>query len=762
MESQPAQRFRVGDWLVDPRLDEISRQGTTVKLVPKTMSVLCCLARRAGDVVAQEEIEKGVWPDVVVTPSSVYQSIADLRRALGDDKQQPAYIVTVPRKGYRLIAPVVLDVAEEPAPVAPDLPAAAPRRQPLVAWVAAGVVAVFSVGLFFVLRESGTSDTVAEPKSIAVLPVADFSEDGKGTPFADGLTEEMLNTLAQIPGLRVTARTSAFVFKDRKEDVRKIGRALGTRYVLEGSVRRDNGRIRVTAQLIDAQNGYHLWSKTFDRPIGDVLAVQEDIANAVAESLQVTLNGESKIQLAARRPVKVDSYELYLLGRHYQLQRTPESMVKAVEYQQQAVAADPRFALAYAGLADAHMATFYYSNRPLSEVERAIEPLLAKGLEINPRLPELYTARAVLRTEQWQLESAEQDLKRAIALNPNYADAYVRLGASYEYAGRPRDALSAYSKAQELDPLHFILHTRRCLTYQNLGRYTEAAAACDRAIELERAPPNAYWARGLIALSSGNLPDAIAGYREALSRSPKRVDLLGQLGWLYLDVGLPDQAAKQFDQAVAVAGVGPNFAYLAQTRLFLAKRDFAAVRKRLAPPAATRDADAESLLDFARLEFATGRSNEARAYYERAIKASDYEYARLFNVWNTRWGLSDVLTLALGSEAAGDRARAARYLEELSAYLDKLERNGQVWHGLHYLRADVRAMQGRIDDAFAELEKAQRLGWHRSWWPQFDPSLASIRSDPRFNTWLRSVNASNEPLRARVLSAEPALQVSLN
>ncbi len=753
-----SERFRVGDWMVDPRLDEISRQGTTVKLVPKTMGVLRCLARRAGDVVAQEEIEKEVWGDVVVTPSSVYQSIADLRRALGDDKQQPTYIVTVPRKGYRLIASVVPDVVEAPAP-APAVPV--PRRRPYTAWVAAGI-AVLSVGLFFAVRDRGKSESVVEPKSIAVLPVEDFSEDGKGTPFADGLTEEMLNTLAQVPGLRVTARTSAFAFKGRNEDVRTIGRALGTRYVLEGSVRRGSGRIRVTAQLIDAQNGYHLWSKTFDRPIGDVLAVQEDIANAVAESLQVTLNGESKIQLAARRPVKVDSYELYLLGRHYQLQRNPASMVKAIDYQQRAVAADPRFALAYAGLADAHMATFYYSNRPLAAVERTIEPLLPKGLEINPRLPELYSARAVLRTEQWRLESAEQDLKRAIALNPNYADAYVRLGAAYEYSGRPRDALSAYSKAQELDPLHFILHTRRCLTFQNLGRYTEAAAACDRAIELERAPPNAYWARGLIALSSGDIPDAIAGYREALAHSPKRVDLLGQLGWFYLDVGLPEKAARQFDQAVALAGVGPNYAYLTQTRLFLATRNIAALREHLEPPAATHDANAESLLDVARLEFATGRTNEARAYYERAINASDYEYARLFKVWQTRWGLSDILTLALGSEAAGDRARAARYLDDLSAYLDKLEHNGQVWHGLHYLRADVRAMQGRTDEAFAELDRAHRLGWHRTWWPQFDPSLASIRTDPRFNAWLRSVDASNEPLRARVLSDEPTLKASLN
>lgn len=773
MEPQPIQPFRVGRWRVDPRLDVISCDGAEVKLVPKTMEVLCCLARHPGELVTQEEIENTVWPNVVVTSSSVYQAIADLRRVLGDTRQPPTYIATVPRKGYRLIAPVTPDAPaaaqQPPAQPASSQPAGAAgisaegsataaasrSRTPVLATVATLAVAVIAVAAVWMLRPSGEGDAGAvDPRSIAVLPVADFSEQGNEGHFADGLTEEMLNTLAQIPGLHVTARTSAFVFKDRHADVREIGRELGTRYVLEGSVRRGNGRIRVTAQLVDARNGYHLWSKTYERPIGDVLVVQEEIARAVAESLRVTLSGESMSRLTARRTVNVNSYELYLLGRHYQLERNPEAMRRAIDYQQQAVAADPAYALAYAGLAEAHMYSFYDGNRPLAEVTRAIEPLIAKGLQLNPQLPELYVARALLRTEQLRLQNAEQDLKRAIELNPNYAEAYVRLGAAYEYDGRPREALDAYSKAAALDPLHFVLQIRRCIAFQNLGRYAEATSACNRAIALESRPPNAYWARGLMALSSGDLPRAIRGYREALAHAPRRVDLMGQLGWLYLDAGLTQQAEEQFAKARSIAGVGPSFAYLAGTRLFVATHDAAGLRAFLSPPDVSQGADFETLLDLALMELLAERPDEARAYYARAIAAPDFVYARLFNTWNARWGFSDLLTLAIMSDADGDHARADLYLADLSAYLDRLERNGHIWHGLHYLRADVRALQRRPDEALAELVKATRLGWRRAWWPRVDPALVSLRGDARFEEWLRSLEAANRPLRAQVLSME--------
>jgi transcriptional activator of cad operon len=307
MESQPLRAFRVGAWRVDPAIDAISQGETTVKLVPRTMKVLCVLAGRAGEVVSQEEIEKAAWPGVIVTSSSVYQAITDLRRTLGDNTRKPTYVMTVPRKGYRLIAPVAPDVPELPeacampsALVAHHVPAAPASDMPAVLAAAAArrwwrfvipaaltVVVLIAAGWLLLATRLTTESHPA--KSIAVLPMADLSENADQGRFADGLTDEMTTTLGQVPGFRIAARTSSKVFRGRAEDVRAIGRTLGARYVVEGSIRRGAGRIRVSAQLIDTATGYQLWSSTFDRPADDMLAVQEEIATAIASALQLQL-----------------------------------------------------------------------------------------------------------------------------------------------------------------------------------------------------------------------------------------------------------------------------------------------------------------------------------------------------------------------------------------------------------------------------------------------------------------------------------------
>ena len=756
--------FMLGDWRIDPQADVISRADSSVKLVPKTMEVLGYLVQRAGEVVSQEDIEAAVWRDLVVTPSSVYQAIGDLRRALGDDKREPQYIATIPRKGYRLIAPVrsTGDDADRSATQANPADAGPAqwttrRKALLIAAPIAAAVVVIATTLTWMHRDAApASGAEAQAPSIAVLPIADFSDDGGESHFADGLTEELLNALAQVPGLRVTARTSSFAFKNRDEDVRAIGKTLGARYLLEGSVRRGNGRLRVVAQLIDTQDGYHLWSKTFDRAVGDVLSVQEEVSQAVAESLKLTLSGRSLLHIKARQPASVEAHELYLLGRHYQLQRNPDAIAKAISYHEQAIAADPRFALAYAGLADAHMATYYYSNAELARLATIIEPLVTKGLALNPDLPELHAARAVLRTEQWRLDDAERDLRRAIELNPSLGDAYVRLGAAYEYDGRPRDGLDAYTRATELDPLHYVLHVRRCLTLQNLGRYEDAGAACDSAVRLQPDLPNAHWARGLLALSRGDMQQAVVGYRAALERAPSRVDLLEQLGSVYLDMGLLDEAAQTLDRAAAIVGALPNPAALARGRKFIAADDLNGLRGLLDDRALHTAASSDLLLQLALLELTAGRTDAAQQYAQRAANAANYAYPRLMEVWDTRWGHSGVMTLALLARAAGDGGAAAQHLATLAAYLDTLERNGHVWFGLHYLRAEIFAQQGRTERALTELERAAALGWRSTWWARHDPAFAPLRNVEGFAAVLESVDRSNEAMRAKYLSSAAA------
>lgn len=779
-ETPHSRPFRVGGWHVQPALDTIARDGTTTKLVPKTMQVLAYLAQRAGEVVTQDDIEKSVWPNVIVTPSSVYQAIADLRRALGDDRRDPTYISTVPRKGYRLIATVTwspadstqqravtetVEISAYPAPVLPlEAPASTPS-QPPTTWTKRasalrigamlGSIAIAVLALAFAWPrllghgEIGPAAVSAEDLSIAVLPVTDMSAQSSEAHFADGLTEELLNTLAQIPGLKVTARTSAFAFKGRNEDVRSIGKALSARYILESSVRRDRSLVRVTAQLIDSRDGYHLWSKAYDRPVGDVLRVQEEIAHAVASSLRITLSRESAAGLAARQPQAADALDLYLLGRHYQRRRTPESVVTAIEHQHRAVAADPTFALAYAGLADAYTMSFYFNKRTLAETVALVEPLIEAGLRLNSNLPELYTARSLVRSETGQHALAQQDLEKAIALNPNYADAHYRLGIAYEYDGRSRDALRALSKAAELDPLRPSLHVRRCLVLQYLGLYGEARAACGRASELAPDEPDAYWTAGLITVPSGQLDLTIEGYRKALQLAPQRIDLLEEVSWLYLDAGRPLEAKVAMDAAVAVqGGSAAGSAYLERARWILAEEsrdDPQRLRKYLAASALAESNEPDKLIDFALLCLVAGQPERASIATQRAVHSTSFNLAQLRNVWDARWGRSHLLTLALTARATGDTAAERRYIDNLAEFLDHLERNGHLWHGLHYLRANVHALQGRSDAALGELKKAEQLGWRRAWWARHDPALAPLRGNSRFESWLRSLEARSRP-----------------
>ncbi|MCS6947322.1 MAG: tetratricopeptide repeat protein, partial [Steroidobacteraceae bacterium] len=550
--------FRVGEWRVDAARDVIADGTTEIKLEPRTTRLLCVLAERAGAVVSAEELLQRVWPGLVVSQHSVYQGIASLRRALRDDGEAPRYIETVPRKGYRLIAAVQFDtLAVPPSAPLPQSTVAAianaqqvgPKRRLAWWWRAAAGLLVFALGAWVIL---GIWPPAAgrETPSIAVLPFKDLGSAAQEDPaFVAGLTEELTHTLARVPSLRVAGLSSAAAAGAGAPDPRRIGALLGVTHVLQGSVRPHGGRVRVSAQLIATADGFPIWSNSYDRARTDAILVQTDIAREVVESLRIKLSDAEREQATAAPTALVSAYDFYLLGRHQQLQRTPESLARAVEYHRKAISIDPRFALAYAGLADAQMAGFYYSNRSLDETAGLVEPAVAAALAIDPELAEALAARAVLRIEQWRMDEAIADLQRAIAINPNSGEFHVRLGGAYEYAGRPRDALRSYEQALTLDPLHAQLHVRRCLVLQNLGRYAEADAACDRSFELQPENPSHFWARGLNRYAQGQIAAAVEVYREALERAPHRTDIRSELGLLLLDLG--DVAAAQDEIARA-------------------------------------------------------------------------------------------------------------------------------------------------------------------------------------------------------------------
>lgn len=290
--------LRIGDWTVHPLADTMSRGVETVRLETRTLRLLLCLADHAGEVVSIDDLLSEVWAGVIVTPDSVYQAVTSLRRLLGDDSRQPTYIATVPRRGYRLIATVQAHVDEAPAvdmPRPTDTDVVARKARPSMRLpVVVGIVLLFAALAtgYLLLRDRSSAQAVASAhvlrntKSIAVLPFLDLTDAMNEEPFADGMTEELIDTLSKSPGLQVSAPTSSFYYKNKQVPVPEIGRSLGVTYVLDGSVRKAGQTLRITARLIRASDGFVVWSQSYDRPVGDKLKVQDEIAHEAVRALQ--------------------------------------------------------------------------------------------------------------------------------------------------------------------------------------------------------------------------------------------------------------------------------------------------------------------------------------------------------------------------------------------------------------------------------------------------------------------------------------------
>jgi TolB-like protein/DNA-binding winged helix-turn-helix (wHTH) protein len=306
MDSPNRAMLLVGGWCVNPASGEISRHGETVRIDVRTMRLLVCLAEHAGEIVSIDELLTRVWPDVVVSPDSVYQAVATLRRVLGDDPKQPAYIATVPRLGYRMLASVgpwtpqstVPDGAAASAEaLASETTASAPAIARVSAprvWAVGGLCLVLVAAVVFFTTGSHTNRQPLDgrsmfQKSVAVLPFLDLTEKMSQEEFADGLTEEVIDRLGKIPGLHVPPPTSSFYFKNKRRSVAEIAKALNVTYVLDGSTRKSGARLRVAARLIRADSGVVVWSDSYDRPWGDTLTIQDDIAGEVTKALRATI-----------------------------------------------------------------------------------------------------------------------------------------------------------------------------------------------------------------------------------------------------------------------------------------------------------------------------------------------------------------------------------------------------------------------------------------------------------------------------------------
>lgn len=514
--------WQVGDWRVEPELDEIRRGGERVRLEPRSMAVLVHLIECSGQVVSAEELLDRVWTGVVVAPSSVYQTIAQLRRALGDDSENPSYIDNVPRKGYRLIARVE-QVASATMTGAADgsAPASAMRRR----WhwwqtALAALIVIMGVAFFLVpesLRQRVLGRAPSE-RSVAVLPFQNFGADPADAYLADGLTEDLLLSIGRLPGVDVTARSSAFVFRERDKDVREIARALNVRYVLDGSVRRFGDRLRVHAQLVNAATGFELWSDSYDRPFADVLRVQEDIARAVARSLTVLLTRETSQRLARHAQFDPDAFDAYLRGRSFWNERSVEGLHRAMEQYDVALrhdADDPRTHVALAELLV--VLPLYGIESPQIAFPRA-RAAASRALELDAALAEARATLAVVRYQyDWDWAGAEEEFQRSLALNPSYATARQWYAEFLSYAQRFQEAEAQIRLAQGLDPLSPTITTLRGSPALWAHRYPEGAQAYREALAVHPDFALAHYSLGLCQVAVGQAADAVASFQRSLS-----------------------------------------------------------------------------------------------------------------------------------------------------------------------------------------------------------------------------------------------------
>src|SRR5215472_7323337 len=539
--------FCFGPFEVDVVSGELRRQGLKIRLQDQPFRLLVLLLDRAGEVVAREKVRETLWPaDTYVDfDHSLNTAVRKLREALGDSAEAPRYVETIARRGYRFIAPVVplltVQLADSagaavasllPSPVARQLTSG--RRLLILASVV--VICAAALVAYWVVLRPGPSTQPGRRLMLAVLPFDNLSGDADQEYLSDGVTEEMITQLGRLePGrLRVLARSSTWKYKRAERDIGRLRRELAANYVLEGSVRRAGERVRITAQLVQADDQSQVWAETYQRDLRDVLILQSEVAEAVARAIAVTLTPDTRARLASARPIHREAYQDYLRGRFFFNRRSEAALKQALGYFQKAIAADPGYAPAYSGLADC------YSSLGASSVVGGLPPRQAmpeakaaalKALQIDAALAEAHTSLAMVHLlYEWDLAASEKEFRRAIELDPNYTTAHHLYSHCLLPLGRTGESLAESKRALELEPLQLVVGSHLGWHYLYARQYDQAIEQFRNTLELDPAFPQAQRYAAWAYLQKGMHTEAIAALRSALNSLGRNPEIEGELG----------------------------------------------------------------------------------------------------------------------------------------------------------------------------------------------------------------------------------------
>ena len=502
--------YEFGSFRLDAAEYTLLRDGQVIPLTPKVFETLLVLVENGGHVVGKDELYKRVWQDAFVEETNLTKNISILRKILSEGDAEISFIETVPKRGYRFVVPVRKSVSE--------------------------------------YGENGSKSVASLDKKIAVLPFSNFTGDPANDYFCDGLAEELLNALARIKGLKVAARTSAFSLRGKSLDVGEIGTALGVDMVLESSVRKSGNRLRITAQLINASDGFHIWSGQYDRELRDIFDVQEEITLAIVDSLKLNLLGDQRNNVLRRSTENTQAYSLYLHGRFLWNKRTTEDVTRAIRCFEEAIDLDPNYALAYTGIADCYNASGFSYDLGLTagEVISRAKNAAAKAFEIDETLAEAQTSLAYAKLLfDWDFEQAEALFRRALELNPNYANArhwYTHLLIAISQFD---EALTQGERALELDPLSAVMNTHLGWHFLCTRKNDLAIAQFHRTFTLDSEFVVAQWYLALAFEQAGRFSEAETAFREALLSTNQDLMIRADAAHLYAVSGQHERALAE-------------------------------------------------------------------------------------------------------------------------------------------------------------------------------------------------------------------------
>jgi TolB-like protein/DNA-binding winged helix-turn-helix (wHTH) protein/Flp pilus assembly protein TadD len=561
----PARRVaRFGVFELDLRTGELRKYGHKVPIQGQPIQILILLTERAGELVTREELHQKLWPSdtFVGFEHGLNAAVKRLRQALDDSADTPRFVETLPRRGYRFIAPIeivgasrhALDVSGAPPDQQPSgageqvnvagKTAANERLRWVFSWKGASFASVLALALLtiWIFRPASPSGSI---RSLAVLPLENLSGDPSQDYFSDGMTDELITELGQIRELRVISRTSVMTYKGVRKSLPKIARELNVDAVVEGTVLRSREQVRITAQLIHAHADKHLWAQSYEGDMREALALQKQVARAIAEHIRIELTPAERDVLKNVKAVNAEAYEAYLKGRYFWNKRTADGFRKAVDYFNQAIEKDPTYAPAYSGLADSYalLGDWEYGVLAPGEAYPKAKAAATKALELDNALGEAHISLAfTLDGFDWDFEAAGTEFKRGINLAPSYATGHQWYAGHLTLLGRSAEAIEEMKKAENLDPLSLIISADLAEDFLIANRYDEGVAQVKKTIDIDANFALAHYQLGQAFLQKHKNNEAIAELQKAVELSGGSTACTSSLAYAYALSGRKNEA----------------------------------------------------------------------------------------------------------------------------------------------------------------------------------------------------------------------------